>query len=89
MGLYLPPERRAHKSRLEHRISSARISKFVGFRTSSLFYTATQQSVKILTVKIILADKLKKFTDFNALTPELNPSPQLCLPRFFTGDFNF
>jgi hypothetical protein len=24
-----------------------------------------------------------------ALTPELNPSVQRCLPRFFTGDFNF
>jgi hypothetical protein len=26
---------------------------------------------------------------FNPLTPELNPSAQRCLPRFFTGDFNF
>jgi hypothetical protein len=26
---------------------------------------------------------------FNPLTPELNPSAQLCLPRFFTGDYNF
>jgi hypothetical protein len=25
----------------------------------------------------------------NPLTPELNPSAQHCLPRFFTGDFNF
>jgi hypothetical protein len=25
----------------------------------------------------------------NPLTPELNPSAQRCLPRFFTGDFNF
>jgi hypothetical protein len=25
----------------------------------------------------------------NPLTPELNPSVQRCLPRFFTGDFNF
>jgi hypothetical protein len=25
----------------------------------------------------------------NALTSELNPSSQTCLPRFFTGDFNF
>jgi hypothetical protein len=25
----------------------------------------------------------------NPLTPELNPSAQSCLPRFFTGDFNF
>jgi hypothetical protein len=23
------------------------------------------------------------------LTPELNPSAQRCLPRFFTGEFNF
>jgi hypothetical protein len=23
----------------------------------------------------------------NHLTPELNPSAQRCLPRFFTGDF--
>jgi hypothetical protein len=27
-----------------------------------------------------------KFT-FNPLTPELNPSAQRCLTRFFTGDF--
>jgi hypothetical protein len=26
-------------------------------------------------------------TLFNPLTPELNPSPQRCLARFFTGDF--
>jgi hypothetical protein len=26
---------------------------------------------------------------FNPLTPVLNPSTQRCLPRFFTGDFNF
>jgi hypothetical protein len=25
----------------------------------------------------------------NPLTPELDPSAQRCLPRFFTGDFNF
>jgi hypothetical protein len=25
----------------------------------------------------------------NPLTPELNLSAQRCLPRFFTGDFNF
>jgi hypothetical protein len=25
----------------------------------------------------------------NPLMPELNPSAQRCLPRFFTGDFNF
>jgi hypothetical protein len=25
----------------------------------------------------------------NPLTPELNPSAQRCLPRIFTGDFNF
>jgi hypothetical protein len=24
-----------------------------------------------------------------ALTPELNPSAQRCLPKFFTGNFNF
>jgi hypothetical protein len=27
--------------------------------------------------------------DINPLTPELNPSAQRCLPRFFNGDFNF
>jgi hypothetical protein len=26
--------------------------------------------------------------ELNPLMPELNPSAQLCLPRFFTGDFN-
>jgi hypothetical protein len=25
--------------------------------------------------------------DFNPLTPELNPSAQRCLTRFFAGDF--
>jgi hypothetical protein len=30
-----------------------------------------------------------KIGDINLLTPELNPSAQSCLPRFFTGDFNF
>jgi hypothetical protein len=25
----------------------------------------------------------------NPLTPELNPSAQRCLPRYFTGYFNF
>jgi hypothetical protein len=27
--------------------------------------------------------------ELNPLTPELNPSAQPFLPRFFTGDFNF
>jgi hypothetical protein len=27
--------------------------------------------------------------DINPLTPELNLSAQRCLPRLFTGDFNF
>jgi hypothetical protein len=27
--------------------------------------------------------------EVNHLTPELNPSAQRCLPRFFTGNFNF
>jgi hypothetical protein len=30
-----------------------------------------------------------EFPVINPLTPELNPSAQRCLPRFFTGDFNF
>jgi hypothetical protein len=25
----------------------------------------------------------------NPLTPELNPSAKRCLPRYFTGEFNF
>jgi hypothetical protein len=29
------------------------------------------------------------FGFFNPLMPELNPSAQRCLPRFFTWDFNF
>jgi hypothetical protein len=29
------------------------------------------------------------FCVVNTLTPELNPSAQRCLPRFFTGDFIF
>jgi hypothetical protein len=27
------------------------------------------------------------FTVFNPVTPELNPSSQRCIPRYFTGDF--
>jgi hypothetical protein len=38
------------------------------------------QSCKIL---------IKYFAIVNPLTPELNPSAQRSLPRFFTGDFNF
>jgi hypothetical protein len=30
---------------------------------------------------------LHKFMPINPLTPELNPSAQRCLTRFFTGDF--
>jgi hypothetical protein len=28
------------------------------------------------------------YTNFNPLTPELNPSAQRCLKRFFAGDFS-
>jgi hypothetical protein len=28
-------------------------------------------------------------SEFNPLRRELHPSAQRCLPRFFTGDFNF
>jgi hypothetical protein len=31
----------------------------------------------------------RRMTAVNPLTPELNPSAQRCLPRFFTGDFSF
>jgi hypothetical protein len=30
---------------------------------------------------------IKLLAMFNRLTPELNPSMQRCLTRFFTGDF--
>jgi hypothetical protein len=36
---------------------------------------------------MILALKERRYW-VNPLTPELNPSAQRCLPRFFTGDFN-
>jgi hypothetical protein len=32
--------------------------------------------------------KLCKVAPINPLTPELNPSAQRCLTRFFTGDFS-
>jgi hypothetical protein len=35
---------------------------------------------------VIISYTLKNWT-FNTLTPELNPSVQRCLTRFFTGDF--
>jgi hypothetical protein len=38
--------------------------------------------------KTFLLKKGNKFF-LTPLTPELNPSAQRCLPRFFTGDFNF
>jgi hypothetical protein len=48
--------------------------------------------IKTLSAFELMADKkshgLKKI-NINPLTPELNPSAQRCLPRFFTGDFNF
>jgi hypothetical protein len=31
--------------------------------------------------------KIKEMTSVNPLTPELNPSAQHCLTRFYTGDF--
>jgi hypothetical protein len=31
--------------------------------------------------------KIVKLANINPLTPELNPSAQGCLPRFFTGGF--
>jgi hypothetical protein len=38
---------------------------------------------------VFCRDILEKFSNirFNTLTPELNPSTQRCLTRFFTGDF--
>jgi hypothetical protein len=38
---------------------------------------------------LCLVDIYWRVCMFNPLTPELNPSAQRCLPRFFTGDFNF
>jgi hypothetical protein len=40
-------------------------------------------------VDIIYQEILSIFSILNPLTPELNPSAQRCLLRFFTGDFNF
>jgi hypothetical protein len=38
---------------------------------------------------IALACLLWMLFSFNPSTPELNLSAQRCMPRFFTGDFNF
>jgi hypothetical protein len=35
----------------------------------------------------MLEEVLRPMRLVNPLTPELNPSAQRCLPRFFTGDF--
>jgi hypothetical protein len=35
----------------------------------------------------VAAPNTKLLPPFNPLTPELNPSVQRCLTRFFTGDF--
>jgi hypothetical protein len=36
----------------------------------------------------LLPEENCRQTSFNPLTPELNPSAQRCLTRFFTGDFD-
>jgi hypothetical protein len=43
----------------------------------------------IVIFKQLIARRLYKSFGVKALTPELNPSAQSCLPRFFGGDFNF
>jgi hypothetical protein len=41
-----------------------------------------------LYVPIALGHKNNSRYSLRSLTPELNPSAQRCLPRFFTGEFN-
>jgi hypothetical protein len=43
---------------------------------------------KPLKSKRFLLFERKKYFDINPLTPELNPSVQRCLTRFFTEDFS-
>jgi hypothetical protein len=39
--------------------------------------------------KCLMMMKQWRQKDVNPLTPELNSSAERCLPRVFTGDFNF
>jgi hypothetical protein len=48
----------------------------------SHFISKIQKIFKIF-LNILITLKM----DINPLTPELNPSAQRCLARFFTGDF--
>jgi hypothetical protein len=49
-----------------------------------VYFQAARESKNAKDVCVDLATGM-----FNPLTPELKPSAQRCLPRFFTGDFAF
>jgi hypothetical protein len=60
------------------------------FRTSfSKLHDLLHLSQLTLTAVIrkVYEDRNNTFIVINPLTPELNPSAQRCLTRFFTGDF--
>jgi hypothetical protein len=48
-------------------------------------FAANQEIPRILWNPKVLVDILQNL--FNPLMPELNPSAQRCMTRFFTGDF--
>jgi hypothetical protein len=51
-----------------------------------IFEIISDREVKVKTTEQMLLNG--RFTQvLNPLTPELNPSAQRCLTRFFTGDF--
>jgi hypothetical protein len=69
------------------------------FRNASLYYQSTRRHVaedhlyilgtrlQSVVLGVVGTWKYKDEMLFNPLTPELNPSAQRCLTKFFTGDF--
>jgi hypothetical protein len=58
----------------------------------NVYFLSSGRQVRILEeflvlVLLIIWRLTSFYTEFNHLTPELNPSSQRCLMRFFTGDF--
>jgi hypothetical protein len=43
----------------------------------------------VVVVVVVVGNNAQSLQEVSLLTPELNPFAQRCLPRFYTGDFNF
>jgi hypothetical protein len=71
-------------------VNASKVYKFSVMKLPFIALSVIRQIPSLFPMRVLHGVRSSaSMTCFNPLTPELNPSAQRCLPKFFTGDFNF